>query len=373
MAKVILISQKPLPDDKIGSWTTLYRNYLESDHRVDYIVCPKTNSPFKSIQYVFFEQSFKHKFRGKFLKKFKSEYTDALDEIVSKDEKFVIQIVDNHGIVKPIHDYLIEKGIRQNCYIQFFYHGFSPYNQPSSFAKFYSNLDEIIVLTQLSYLAFKQQITVLPNYFSILHNGIDTSKFKQISTIDKDALKQELEVKAKKVFLWCSQDRPKKGLHIILDAWRKIYNSEQNIELLVIGCDPKESQDGVRFLGKIPNDELPKYYQISDCFLFSTLCHEGFGLTLIEALHSGCYCIASDLGGVPEVLQHGKLGKLISNPHFVSDWENAITQFLQQDMPAIKISEQLYSTQKWNSEMNEIINQAKSRISHNSNLAKFTK
>ena len=106
-------------------------------------------------------------------------------------------------------------------------------------------------------------------------------------------------------------------MHLILDAWKRVYAQRQDIILWVIGCEPKSPQEGVMYLGRILNDELPSYFQASDCFLFPTLCHEGFGLSLIEALHCGNYCIASALGGVPEVLQYGKFGKLIENPHFV--------------------------------------------------------
>ena len=119
----------------------------------------------------------------------------------------------------------------------------------------------------------------------------------------------------------------------------------------------------VRFLGKIQNQELPKFYQMADCYLFPTLWHEGFGLTLIEALHSGCYCIASALGGIPEVLQYGKLGKLIENPHFQQEWEEAILDFLnQKEGNNIVIPKTLYSTQSWNTGMNTIIENAKNRM-----------
>jgi glycosyltransferase involved in cell wall biosynthesis len=76
-------------------------------------------------------------------------------------------------------------------------------------------------------------------------------------------------------------------------------------------------------------------------------------------LHCGNYCIASAIGGVPEVLQYGKLGKLIENPHFVSAWENAILDFLENPVPEITISPELYSSESWSAGMNSIITNAK--------------
>lgn len=365
MPKVVLISQMPLPYSKIGSWTTLYKNYLKKDHKIDYIVCPKPEELFDGIQYSFVNFTFISKLRSKLLKRKNLEYFHALDKLISPDEKYIIQIIDNYGMIKPLKKYLSSKGILNKYYIQFFYHGYPPYVQQASGLDFYEIIDEMILLTNDSYALHKKEINVLPNYFSILPNGIDTEKFKKIADFEKIKLKQQLNLDNKKVFLWCSNDRPKKGLNLILDVWKNVYTSYDNIVLLVIGCDPREEMDGVLFLGKIPNDNLPKYYQLSDCYLFPTLCQEGFGLSLIEALHCGNYCIASALGGVPEVLQYGKLGKLIENPHFVPEWENAIKDFLEGKLEMTEFSSELYSMENWNSGMNKIIEDAKFRLTNN--------
>lgn len=357
--KTILLSQIPLPFSKIGSWTTLYGNYLSKNHNIDFIVCPKTTNVFEGVKYSYINHTFWHKVQAKILRKYKLEYFIALEKLIVENEKYIIQIVDNFGIVKPLKKYLLSKKIDKQCYIQFFYHGYSPYNYPKLMQDFYNDVDEIILLTKDSYNEHKKQINVIPSYFSILPNGIDIKKFNKISVLEKAKLKNQLKFGDKKVFIWCSQDKPKKGLHLILAVWKRVYKLEKNIILLVIGCDPREEIDGVMFLGKIPNDELPKYYQVSDCYLFPTLCQEGFGLSLIEALHCGNYCIASALGGVPEVLQYGKLGKLIENPHFISEWEEALNDFLEGKFEIPEFPNDLYSSEKWNAGMNRIIEQAK--------------
>ena len=360
--KVILISQFAMPYSKIGSWTTLYKNYLENNHKIDCIVCPKPEKTYKEIEYSFVKLTFLQKIQRKFLKRKYLEYFKAFDKLINPNEKYIIQIIDNYGMVKPLKNYLVSKGISKQCYIQFFYHGYLPYGNRGKGSDFYEIIDEIILLTNDSYAQHKKQINLLPSYFSVLHNGIDTKKFSKISNSEKTKLKTELGFGDQKVFVWCSQDRPQKGLHLILDVWKKIYASHKNIVLLVIGCNPKKKMEGVVYLGRIPNDELPKYYQASDCYLFPTLCQEGFGLSLIEALHCGNYCIASAMGGVPEVLQYGKLGKLIENPHFVSEWEIAINDFLDGNFIIPDLSDELYSMENWNLGMNIIIENAKKRF-----------
>jgi len=360
--KVILISQVPLPFSKIGSWTTLYKNYLEDHNQIDYIVCCKPEKLFDEVQYSFVNLTIWNKIQSKILKKKKTEYIQALDKLIVPGEKYIIQIVDNYGMVKPLRDYLVLKGISENCYIQFFYHGFLPYPQLNSGSNFYGLINELTLLTKDSYQKHVKNIDILPDHFSVLHNGIDTGKFKKVSASRKKELKQEFGLNDKRVFIWCSQDKPKKGLDLILDVWKKVYIKQKDIVLLVIGCDPREETSGVVFLGKIPNDKLPKYYQASDCYLFPTLYQEGFGLSLVEALHCGNYCIASALGGVPEVLQYGELGKLIENPNSILEWENAINDFLNGNFEIPEFSSELYSSKKWNAEMNEIIINAKKRF-----------
>ncbi|MDX6190091.1 glycosyltransferase [Flavobacterium sp. Fl-318] len=367
-AQVILISQTSLPYSKIGSWTTLYKNYLENNHKIDYIICPKPQKLFDGIQYHFAKLTFWHKLQRKFLKRKNLEYFVALDKIIDPKQKYIIQVVDNYGMVKSLRKHLVSKGIEKQCYIQFFYHGFSPYTKSGSGQDFYEIIDEMIVLTMDSYKAHQKNNIILPSHFSILNNGIDTKKFKKVPETEKIKLKEELGFGNKKTFVWCSQDRPKKGLELILEVWRKIYSVEKKIQLVVIGCDPRQKMEGVVFLGKIPNEELPKYYQASDCYLFPTLCQEGFGLSLIEALHCGNYCIASAFGGVPEVLHYGKLGKLIENPYFISEWETAINAFLEGNIELPEFSNELYAMENWNIKMNQIIDQAKCRLA-NSQIA----
>lgn len=362
MVKVILLSQVSLPFSKIGSWTTLYKNYLEKNHEIDYIVCSKPEDLFEGVKYSFVQATFWSGIQNKIFKKKNIEYLKALNKIIVPKENYIIQIVDNYGMVKSLKEYLVSKGVSKNCYIQFFYHGFSPYGQLNSKSNFYELINELVVLTNDSYKQHKKSIITLPSHFSILYNGIDTNKFKKVSILKKQELKQKYGFDDKKAFVWCSQDRPKKGLHIVLEAWKKIYKTEKNIVLIVIGCESQEDIDGVKFLGKIPNYDLPEYYQASDCYLFPTLCQEGFGLSLIEALHCGNYCIASAMGGVPEVLQYGKLGRLIQNPDFVSEWVDAINDFLDGKFELPEFSSELYSSEKWNARMNELITKAKNSM-----------
>ena len=366
MPKVILLSQVPIPYSKIGSWTTLYKNYLNGNHQIDYIVCKPPEQFVENVNYVLVQRSLIEKVRLFFHKvgllskgeKY-NHYVRSLKEHIQPNEKYIIQIVDNFGVVKPLADMLAKEGIRKQVYLQFFYHGYPPFFGDFEGRWLFETIDEMVLLTHASYKAHKEFYNILPCKFAVLHNGIDSQKFFRVGQSEKNILKETFGAANKTVFLWCSQDRPKKGIHIVLEAWKRVYDPNKNMVLWIIGCKPKEAILGVRYFGEMPNDELPQYFQASDCYLFPVLSKEGFGLSLIEALHCGNFCIASALGGVSEVLQNGQLGQLIENPHFISEWEKAIISFMETPTQNLPFDPILYTSIRWTNDMNQIIKESK--------------
>jgi glycosyltransferase involved in cell wall biosynthesis len=61
------------------------------------------------------------------------------------------------------------------------------------------------------------------------------------------------------------------------------------------------SDDDIRFLGYLPDEDMPSFYAGSQAFLFPTL-YEGFGLPPVEAMACGAPVIASNSPCMPEVL-----------------------------------------------------------------------
>ena len=72
MPTVVLISQMPLPYSGIGSWTTLYNNYLRNNHKIDSIVCSKPEELFEGILYSFVKVTFVSKLKNRLLKRKKN-------------------------------------------------------------------------------------------------------------------------------------------------------------------------------------------------------------------------------------------------------------------------------------------------------------
>ena len=65
----------------------------------------------------------------------------------------------------------------------------------------------------------------------------------------------------------------------------------------------------VSFLGCLPNELLPVYYQSCDAFLFSSL-SETQGIVLLEAMAAGCPVVAVDASGTRDTVVSGENGFL---------------------------------------------------------------
>lgn len=108
-----------------------------------------------------------------------------------------------------------------------------------------------------------------------------------------------------------------KGVEDIIKAFM-IAKKEMPSLNLVVGGKPelkmqgtyqdwKEKYPNVKFVGLIPQRELPAYYTLADAFVTYSFASEGFGLTPIEALACGTPVICSTLAAYQEVLKNHAL------------------------------------------------------------------
>ena len=111
-----------------------------------------------------------------------------------------------------------------------------------------------------------------------------------------------------------------KGMDLVIPAFAEVRKGFPDVRLLVVGDGSlrgsmeQQAQelgcaDAVTWAGRQPQEALPQYYSEMDIVLMPSR-SEGFGLTAIEAMACGCVVVASDVGGLPEVVSDGVCGLL---------------------------------------------------------------
>ena len=82
--------------------------------------------------------------------------------------------------------------------------------------------------------------------------------------------------------------------------------------------------DAVRFLGAVPDADLPALYNAADLYVGASRYHdllaEGFGISLVEASACGLAVVGGRSGGVPDAVREGETGILVDpgDPHAVA-------------------------------------------------------
>lgn len=118
-----------------------------------------------------------------------------------------------------------------------------------------------------------------------------------------------------KIIIHVSNFRPVKRVQDVVRTFEKI-TKRIPAKLLLVGDGPEMTvvcklvkklniQDKVLFLGK--QDSVEELYSISDLMLLLSE-KESFGLVALEAMACGVPCIGTNVGGIPEVIDHGQTG-----------------------------------------------------------------
>ena len=164
--------------------------------------------------------------------------------------------------------------------------------------------------------------------------GVDSTHFNP----DKNdpQLRERYEIKGP-FLLYVGRLSEKKGVSYLLHAMPLVINRVPDCKLLIIGtgelrgelkhqADSLALQDHVVFTGAIPNNQLPAFFATADIFIGPSVVSsggdtEGFGLTFVEAAMSGCFVVATDVGGITDIIEDGETGFLVreKDPQAIAD------------------------------------------------------
>jgi len=100
---------------------------------------------------------------------------------------------------------------------------------------------------------------------------------------------------------------PHKGVDVLLSAARSL-----GVEPVLIGAAPEGVPPGVRWLGELGHDRIEDAFAEMDVLVVPSLVPESFSLVAHEAQALGIPVVASRIGALPELVQDGVNGLLVS-------------------------------------------------------------
>lgn len=160
-----------------------------------------------------------------------------------------------------------------------------------------------------------------------IYNGIDIERYLKIQNKKEIKIRYGLNPDMP-VIGTIARMAPQKGLEYLVKA-APLICKERDVRILIAGDGPEMSylqdlsssldiNDQVVFTGYI--DNIPEFLSCLDIFVVPSIA-EGLSITTIEAMTAGLPVIASNTGGLPELVRHGETGLLVEprNPQGIAD------------------------------------------------------
>ncbi len=165
-----------------------------------------------------------------------------------------------------------------------------------------------------------------PEKVTVLHNGVDLERFKPDARL-REKTRAKLGIhQDETVVLTVRRLVFKNGIDTLIDAARIAVEKNPKLVFLAVGKGPdfndvkaRIEQLGIsrnfRLAGFVSDADLPAYYNAADFFVLPSKSGEGLPLVGLEAMACGLPLIATDVGGINEVMIAG-YGKLVppNNP-----------------------------------------------------------
>ena len=178
----------------------------------------------------------------------------------------------------------------------------------------------------------------------VIPPGVDPVRFAPLEAERRAPLRQSFGLDADElVVISYSRLVPRKGMDTLIEAAARLGPSWPNLRIIIGGEGRDRArlerlaarrQAPVRFLGRVPDDELGQWLAASDLFVMDCrrrwlgLEQEGFGIVFLEAAASGLAQVAGRSGGSHEAVVDGETGYVVDAPRRADDLAHAVSTLL---------------------------------------------
>lgn len=185
----------------------------------------------------------------------------------------------------------------------------------------------------------RQRFPSLRAGMATVPNGVDVHQFDRTAS---DAPQRA----AGGAIIYVGRISPEKGCHVLLEAFREILAAVPDavlrmvggeavvpIDLLVLLSSDRRTRalsgwyagsymkavcemaaahgEAVKMMGWVAHHQLPAQLSQADVLVCPSVCHEAFGMPIVEAMACGLPVVATRGGGIPEIVVDGSTGLLV--------------------------------------------------------------
>jgi glycosyltransferase involved in cell wall biosynthesis len=177
----------------------------------------------------------------------------------------------------------------------------------------YHHCDRFIVLSKAFGNILHETYRVPWKKIHIIPGGVDINRFQM--TLSRQEARIQLDWPQERTILFTTRRLVHRmGLDKLLKALVIVKEQVPNVWLAIAGKGPLHEtlvqlvrdlnlEEQVKFLGFLPDEDLPIAYQATDLTIMPSQSLEGFGLVLIESLACGTPALCTPVGGMPEVVE----------------------------------------------------------------------
>jgi len=196
---------------------------------------------------------------------------------------------------------------------------------------------------------------------SVLRNGVDIDRFKP-SSAARAAVRSKLEIpEDTTLVLTVRRLVYKNGIDTLIESAEIAVKQNTKLVFLVVGTGPDRDTvqtrirqlglaDKFRLAGFASDAELPGFYNAADLFVLPSKSGEGLPLVTLEAMSTGLPVVATNVGGIREVLLEG-CGTLVP-ANEPAEMAKAVLESSKTEHSGIKVTLRAIAERKFSWEAN---------------------
>lgn len=227
--------------------------------------------------------------------------------------------------IVTIHDLIFER-------FPNLYPAFDRFIYQVKFKKACQHADLVIAISEQTKRDIIEYYQITPEKITVVYQDSDEVFREKLSEEQLETSKEKYNIQ-KKYLLCVATIAERKNQLLLVKAFHKLHLSDY--ELILVGSKSdyqlqietyikENSLTNIKIFNKVPFLDLPALYQSASLFVYPSF-FEGFGIPILEALHSGIPVIAATGSCLEEA---GGKGALYANPEDVNDLSSKILQVL---------------------------------------------